>query len=120
MLDLKILRNELESVAEKLALKNYQLDTVLFEKLENQRKTLQVDTQNLQSERNTKSKSIGQAKARGEDIQPLLDEVSELGEKLKNAEQALDQLQIEIDDLVLGIPNLPHDSVPAGNSEEDN
>jgi len=120
MLDLKILRNELDSVAEQLALKNYQLDKELFEKLENQRKTLQVDTQNLQSERNTKSKSIGKAKAQGEDIQPLLAEVSELADKLKNAEQTLDKLQLEMDDLVLGIPNLPHDSVPAGNSEEDN
>lgn len=120
MLDLKILRNELDTVAQQLALKNYQLDKELFEKLENQRKTIQVETQNLQSERNTKSKSIGKAKAQGQDIQPLLAEVSELGDQLKNAEQTLEQLQLQIDDLVLGIPNLPHDSVPAGNSEEDN
>ena len=120
MLDLKILRNELDQVCAKLALKNYVLDRELFEGLENQRKTLQVATENLQSERNRKSKSIGQAKARGEDIQPLLAEVSDLAEKLKQAEQSLEKLQLEIDDLLLGIPNLAHESVPAGNSEEDN
>jgi len=120
MLDLKVLRNELDETAARLALKNYQLDTALFERLENQRKTLQISTENLQSERNSKSKSIGKAKASGQDIQPLLAEVSELGDRLKQAEQALETLQQEIDDLVLGIPNLPHESVPAGNSEEDN
>lgn len=120
MLDLKILRTDLSSVAEKLALKKYQLDTTLFEKLEGQRKTLQIDTQNLQSERNSKSKSIGNAKAQGENIQPLLAEVSALGDSLKQAEQELNKLQMEIDDLLLGIPNLPHDSVPAGDSEQDN
>ncbi len=120
MLDLKLLRNDLDTVAQKLALKNYDLDKALFDKLESQRKTLQVDTQNLQSERNSKSKSIGKAKAQGEDIQPLLAEVSELADKLKKAEQDLDHLQHQIDDLVLGIPNLPDDSIPAGASEEDN
>ncbi len=120
MLDLKILRNELDSVAEKLALKKYQLDKNLFEQLENRRKSLQVETENLQSERNSKSKSIGQAKAQGQDIQPLLNEVSAMADKLKTAEQALEQLQLELDDLVMGIPNLPHESVPPGNSEQDN
>ena len=120
MLDQKLLRTELDKVAERLALKKYVLDTDLYEKLEAQRKTLQIDTQKLQNERNTRSKSIGKAKAQGEDIQPLLDEVSQLGEQLKQAESALDNLQIEIDDLLFGIPNLPDDSVPAGNSEEDN
>jgi seryl-tRNA synthetase len=120
MLDLKILRNELDQTAASLALKNYQLDTALFERLENQRKTLQISTENLQSERNTKSKSIGKAKASGQDIQPLLAEVSELGDRLKQAEQSLETLQQEIDDLLLGIPNLPHESVPAGSSEADN
>ena len=120
MLDLKILRNELDQTAARLALKNYQLDTALFERLENQRKTLQISTENLQSERNTKSKSIGKAKASGQDIQPLLAEVSELGDRLKQAEQSLETLQQEIDDLLLGIPNLPHESVPAGSSEADN
>jgi len=120
MLDLKLLRNELDAVAQKLTLKNYELDKELFIKLENQRKTLQVETQNLQNERNTRSRSIGQAKAQGQDIEPLLAEVSALADKLKQAEQTLDALQLEIDDQVLGIPNLPDETVPAGNSEEEN
>ena len=120
MLDLKILRNELDQTATRLALKNYQLDKALFERLENQRKTLQISTENLQSERNSKSKSIGKAKASGQDIQPLMAEVSELGDQLKQAQQSLETLLQEIDDLLLGIPNLPHESVPAGSSEADN
>ena len=120
MLDPKLLRTELDQVSEQLALKNYHLDKVQFEALETQRKSVQVDTQNLQSERNSKSKSIGQAKAQGQDIQPLLAEVADLGEQLKQAEHQLDQLQKQIDDILLGIPNVPHESVPPGNSEEEN
>ncbi len=120
MLDPKLLRTGLDRVSEQLARKNYELDRPLFEKLESERKSLQVETQNLQSERNTKSKSIGQAKAQGQDIQPLLKQVSDLGDKLKQAELQLDQLQNQIDDILLGIPNIPHESVPAGNSEEEN
>lgn len=120
MLDPKLLRNELETVIEKLRLKNYRLDKDRFESLEDQRKTLQIETQNLQSERNTKSKSIGKAKAQGQDIRPLLDEVASMGNTLRQAEQQLEFLQSQIDDIILGIPNLPHDSVPAGESEEDN
>ncbi len=120
MLDPKLLRTELEDVLAKLARKGFELDREQFEKLEQQRKTLQVDTQNLQNERNTKSKSIGKAKAQGQDIQPLLDEVADLGDKLKQAEHQLDGLQQQIDDILLGIPNLPDDSVPEGNSEEEN
>ncbi len=120
MLDPKLLRTELDQVSEQLALKNYHLDKVQFEALETQRKSVQVDTQNLQSERNSKSKSIGQAKAQGQDIQPLLAEVADLGEQLKQAEHQLDQLQKQMDDILLGIPNVPHESVPPGNSEEEN
>lgn len=120
MLDLKLLRNDLDAVAAKLALKNYQLDSERFRALESRRKTLQVETEKLQSERNTKSKLIGKAKAAGEDIQPLLDEVAKLGDGLKQAQQSLDTLQAELEDLLMGIPNLPHESVPAGDSEADN
>jgi seryl-tRNA synthetase len=120
MLDPKILRSELDQVAASLLLKNYELDKQAFNQLESQRKSLQVETQNLQSERNSKSKLIGKAKAQGEDIQPLLDEVANLGDSLKQAEQKLEALQQQIDDQILGIPNLPHESVPQGNSEEDN
>ena len=120
MLDLKLLRNDLDAVAQKLALKKYQLDTERFSQLESRRKSLQVETENLQSQRNAKSKMIGKAKAAGEDIQPLLDEVAQLGAGLKQAQQSLEALQSELDDLLLGIPNLPDDSVPAGDSEDDN
>ncbi len=120
MLDLKLLRNDLDAVAARLALKNYQLDTERFRALESRRKTLQVETENLQSQRNAKSKMIGKAKAQGEDIQPLLDEVAQLGDGLKQAQQSLDALQRELDELLMGIPNLPDDSVPPGASEADN
>ena len=120
MLDLKLLRNDLDAVAQKLALKKYQLDTERFSQLESRRKSLQVETENLQSQRNAKSKMIGKAKAAGEDIQKLLDEVAQLGAGLKQAQQSLETLQSELDDLLLGIPNLPDDSVPAGDSEDDN
>ena len=74
----------------------------------------------MQSERNTRSRAIGAAKASGEDIQPLLDDVASLGDKLKSAESELGDLQMKLDDLLLDVPNVPHDSVPAGDSEDDN
>lgn len=120
MLDPKILRSNLEEVASKLARKHYQLDQSQYLQLEERRRTLQIDTQNLQSERNKKSKSIGQAKGQGQDIQPLLAEVARLGDDLKNIQQSLDELQAQMEDLLMGIPNLPDDTVPEGNSEEDN
>ncbi len=120
MLDIKLLRNDLAGVAEQLKKRNFDLDTAQFQALEDKRKTLQTATQDLQNERNTRSKSIGQAKAKGEDIQPLLAEVADLGDKLKTAEQDLSALQTEIDDIVMGIPNLLQESVPMGKSEDDN
>lgn len=120
MLDPKLLRSDLESVAAKLNRRGFDLDVAAFSALEEKRKSLQVETQNLQNERNTRSKGIGKAKAQGEDIQPLLDEVAALGDKLKASEEALKALQSQIEELVLGIPNMPHDSVPDGKSEEDN
>lgn len=120
MLDLKLLRADLDSIVEQLRIKNYDFDTELFNELDQQRKSLQVSTQQLQSESNSKSKAIGKAKAQGEDIQPLLDEVSDLGDKLKQAESALDELQTRLSDLLLGMPNIPDASVPAGNTEDDN
>lgn len=120
MLDPKLLRTDLDSVVEKLRIKKYEFDTELFNTLEQQRKSLQVDTQQLQSERNSKSKAIGKAKAKGDDIQPLLDDVSALGDKLKQAESALDELQSKLSDLLLGMPNIPDASIPPGNTEEDN
>jgi seryl-tRNA synthetase len=120
MLDPKLLRANLDSIVEQLRIKNFDFDTELFNSLEQHRKSLQVNTQQLQSERNSKSKAIGKAKGQGDDIQPLLDEVAELGKKLKQAESALDELQTKIEDLLLEIPNIPDASVPAGNSEDDN
>ena len=121
MLDSKLLRSDtFDNIVEKLRIKKYELDVNLFNSLEERRKALQVNTQSLQSERNSRSKAIGQAKARGEEIQPLLDAVADLGDKLKSAEAELDVLQTELDNLMLGIPNIPHDSVPAGLTEDDN
>jgi seryl-tRNA synthetase len=120
MLDPKLLRAELEETAAKLARRGFTLNTEQFNELEERRKVIQVRTQELQSERNSRSKEIGQAKARGEDIQPLLDQVANLGEQLKQSESELRELQVEIDQLLLGIPNLPDDSVPAGDDEDAN
>ena len=120
MLDPKLLRSDLDSIVEKLRIKKYHLDSDAFNQLEEKRKSLQVSTQNLQNERNSRSKAIGVAKAQGEDIQPLLDQVANLGEDLKTAESELSGLQSELDEMLLGIPNIPHDTVPAGDSEEEN
>ena len=120
MLDIKQLRNNLDDVVAQLKRRNFDLDTVAFQALEEKRKVLQSATQDLQNERNTRSKSIGQAKAKGEDIQPLLAEVADLGDKLKAAEQELSELQADIDNIVKGIPNLLDESVPAGKTEDDN
>ena len=120
MLDPKLLRNDLDSVVEKLKTKNFDFDVEQFNALEEKRKVLQVSTQNLQSERNCQSKAIGKAKSQGEDIQPLLDAVADLGDKLKSAEAELDELQLALDDLLLGVPNIPDASVPVGTTEDDN
>ncbi len=120
MLDPKLIRTELPFVAEQLEKRGFQLDVDKLQALEQQRKACQVKTEALQSERNTRSKSIGKAKAAGEDIQPLLDEVAGLGEKLDAAKTELQQIQQQLDELLLGVPNLLHDSVPVGRDENDN
>jgi seryl-tRNA synthetase len=120
MLDPKLLRGDLDGVAAKLARRGYQLDTSALESLEQQRKAIQVDTQTLQAERNARSKSIGKAKAAGEDIAPLLQEVEGLGDQLKTKEAELAKLQDELNGLLMGIPNIPQDDVPDGKGEEDN
>ena len=120
MLDPKLLRSDLDRVVEKLKIKNFDFDADEYRKLEEERKRLQVSTQNLQGERNSRSRAIGDAKGRGEDIQPLLDEVASLGDQLKVAEAELEVLQSNLDTLLDGVPNIPDDSVPAGNSEDDN
>ena len=119
MLDPKRLRTELDAVAQLLARRGYQLDVAHVRELEEQRKAMQVRTQELQSERNSRSKSIGRAKAAGEDIQPLLDQVASLGDQLKAAEEELHAVRAQLREIALGMPNLPHESVPDGQGEED-
>jgi len=120
MLDVKQLRANIDDIAEQLKRRNFDLDVRVFNALETRRKALSVSTQELQNERNTSAKSIGQAKAKGEDIQPLLDQVANLGDKLKAAEDELASINTDIHDLMMGLPNLLHESVPSGKSEDDN
>ena len=120
MLESKLLRGNIDFVVEQLKRRNFSFDVDEYNELENQRKIIQVQTQELQNLRNTKSKSIGQAKASGENIEPLLEEVSELGDKLNSAKDQLQKIQSKINEIVLSIPNIPHTSVPEGNSEDDN
>ena len=120
MLDPKRLRNDLDAVIAGVARRGYAFDRDRFETLEVQRKELQVTTQNLQNERNSKSKDIGKAKAAGEDIQPLLDAVASLGDELKDAQERLGELQKELQQMLLEVPNIPDVSVPDGKVEEDN
>ncbi|MBU2156851.1 MAG: serine--tRNA ligase [Gammaproteobacteria bacterium] len=120
MLDSKLVRTQLHEVAERLAARGFVLDVARFEALEAQRKTLQTRTEQLQAERNSRSKSIGQAKQRGEDIAPLLAEVDQMGSDLEQGKRDFDSIQSELDNLLLNIPNLPHESVPVGEDEEGN
>lgn len=120
MLDAKLLRTDIEQTAAALAKRGFTLDTEQLKTLEEQRKAIQVKTQELQSERNTRSKSIGQAKARGEDIQPLLAEVGKLGDALEAAKDEEKEVLAAINAIASTIPNITHDSVPAGESEDDN
>lgn len=120
MLDPKLVRNQTEEIARRLAVKNFVFDVAAFEQLEERRRGLQVHTETLQGEQNKKSKSIGKAKAAGEDIQPLLDEVENLKARKSEAEEELRTLQVELNSFLAGIPNLPDEGVPTGKSEEDN
>ncbi len=120
MLDPQILRNEIGQVANALAKRHYTLDIVAIETLEEKRKAVQIHTQELQQQRNSRSKEIGKAKAQGNDAQPLLDEVASFGDELKSSENELNEIQKELNEIVMGIPNIPHDSVPEGQTEEDN
>lgn len=120
MLDPRLIRQELASTAEKLRVKGFELDVESIQSLESRRKSLQVDTEELQAERNSRSKSIGEAKAAGEDIQPLLDAVSDLGDKLDAKKGELDSVQAELNEILMAIPNVPDSSVPVGDSEDDN
>ena len=120
MLDQKLLRTDLANTAAQLARRGYTLDVAAITDLEEKRKQVQVQTQQYQNERNTKSKAIGQAKARGEDTKPLMDEVASIGNALKQAETELEKLQNDLSAITLGVPNIPHTSVPDGKDEHDN
>ncbi|HWS02327.1 MAG TPA: serine--tRNA ligase [Gammaproteobacteria bacterium] len=120
MLDPKRLRTELDQVAAQLSRRGYTLDVARIQALEEERKIIQVRTQDLQAERNSRSKAIGQAKAKGEDVAPLLEQIAGLGAELDVAKAQLDQLQSDLDAVLMAIPNVPHSSVPDGKSEDDN
>ena len=120
MLDPKLLRNEAETLAKELARRGFQLDIQQLAQLEQERKKAQLDAQELQTERNSRSKNIGKAKAAGEDIAPLLKEIEDLGDRHKAAEVQLNAVLEKISDIAMGIPNLPQADVPAGKDETDN
>ncbi len=120
MLDPHLLRNDLERVTQKLARRGFSLDAEKISSLEAERKKLQSLTQSLQNDKNTSSKKIGAAKAKGEDIQPLLDDVALFTDKLKTAEAELVSIQNAILEIVSTLPNIPDDSVPDGQNEADN
>ena len=120
MLDSKLLRSNLQDVADRLASRGYTLDVARIEALEEQRKTVQTRTEALQAERNARSKSIGQAKQRGEDIAPLMADVERMANELGAGKVELDAIQTELDAILLGLPNLPHESVPVGADEDGN
>ena len=120
MLDPKYLRADITEAAERLAARGFTLDVARINALEEQRKTLQTRTQELQAERNARSKAIGDAKRRGEDVAPLMAQVGELGSELDNCKCKQDEVLAELEALALTIPNLPHESVPVGRDEKEN
>ncbi len=120
MLDPRLFRTELDFVTEQLSRRSFNFNPVSYTELELRRKSVQIKTQELQNERNSRSKAIGQAKAKGEDVQLLLDEVQHLGDALKAAETELTEIQCEMETLMEGIPNILDVAVPEGKSEEFN
>ena len=120
MIDPKLLRQSTAEVAQNLARRGFAFDTENYLALEERRKALQVETEALRGERNASAKSIGKSKAQGEDIEPLLAAVKDLGDKLESSETSLQEVQAALNDIELGLPNLLSDDVPVGTSESDN
>jgi len=120
MLDPQIVRTQLTEVAARLATRNYVIDVERLSQLETARKQCQVETQNLQNERNARSKDIGKAKASGQDVSGLMADVAEINTKLAASEQQLEVIQTDLNEILLGVPNMPHASVPVGKGEDDN
>jgi seryl-tRNA synthetase len=120
MIDLNLIKNDIDLVVRKLKSRGFDFDVSLFETLENKRKSIQVDTQELQQKRNEISKQIGTLKSKGEDASDLLEKVAKISEDSKKFESQLNQIQDEISNYLLTIPNIPHDSTPLGISETEN
>ena len=120
MLDIQLLRRDAAQIAERLATRGFVFDTLRFESLEAERKTLQTRTQDAQARRNALSKEIGMLKGKGEDTTAVMADVAGLGDELKAAETRLGELQTELNDFLMGVPNLPHESVPPGRDETGN
>src|SRR5258706_4155724 len=120
MLDIQLIRNDLDAVAARLATRGVTIDVVAFRTLEEQRKKAQVRTQDLQSKRNASSKQIGELKRKAEDCSGLMAEMASVGNELKSIETELEGIQVKLTDLLLTIPNLPHASVPVGRSADEN
>lgn len=120
MLDPKLIRNDIQFVAEQIQKRGMTLDVNKITVLEEQRKDLQTKVQNLQNERNSRAKAVGMAKAKGENVEAILKEVQGLGDSLKESEDHFEKVQAELNAILSTIPNIPHESVPFGKSEEDN
>ncbi len=120
MLEIQQLRTDLDNVTQQLAKRGFAFPTEAFNQLEAERKSIQTQTQELQAQRNAASKKIGYAKSKGEDVNAIMTEVAHLGDALKQAETQLEQIQNSLQKILLGVPNLPHASVPEGKNEEHN
>ncbi len=120
MIDPKLLRQTADDVARNLLRRGHEFDTGAYLALEERRKALQVETENLQKERNTRSKAIGQAKSKGDDVAPLLDAVKDLGERLETSQEELRTVQADLREIELGLPNLLQDDVPDGSDDSEN
>ena len=120
MLDPRLFRTDLDFVTAQLARRNFAFDADAYISLEARRKDIQIKTQDLQNQRNSNAKAIGQAKAKGEDVQPLMDQVGQLGEELKAAEAELARIQTDMDNLMSSIPNILDEAVPEGKDEDSN
>lgn len=120
MLDPKLIRHDIEAVARQLKTRGFVLDVARLNNLEDQRKNLQTKLQELQNERNVRSKAVGQAKAKGENVDAIMQQVKELGDSLKSTEEKFNEVQAELNAILEMVPNIPHSSVPVGKSEADN
>ncbi|SOY57879.1 serine tRNA synthetase; also charges selenocystein tRNA with serine [Cupriavidus taiwanensis] len=120
MLDIQLFRKDIDAVAQRLATRGFQLDVAAFQALEAERKQLQTQTEELQARRNSLSKQIGMLKGKGEDASAVMAEVGGIGDTLKASAARLDEIQSHLSELMLSIPNLPHESVPVGNDETQN